>query len=113
MAHNKNNKSEASKKADEIEDTIREGASDAAKAVDKKLDNANEDFDRAAQRAEEEVNKLKAELADLKRRAGPKIQEAENFLTSPAAINFYKGLVTGVAIVLAYKKYVSNSPRYY
>ncbi|KAG1110187.1 hypothetical protein G6F42_015413 [Rhizopus arrhizus] len=112
MAHN-NNKSIASEKADEVENTIREGASEAAKAVDKKLDNANEDFDRAAQRAEEEVNKLKAELADLKRRAGPKIQEAENYLTSPAAISFYKGLVTGVAIVLAYKKYVStSSPRY-
>lgn len=110
MAHN--NKSKASQKADEIENTLREGASDAAKTVDKKLDNANEDVDRAAKRAEEEVNKLKAELADLKRRAGPKIQEAENFLCSPAAINFYKGLVTGVALVLAYKKYAYSSSRY-
>ncbi|KAI8635944.1 hypothetical protein BD408DRAFT_426933 [Parasitella parasitica] len=109
MAHNK---SKASQKVDEIESTIHKSASDAAKAADKKLDDVNEDVERAAKRAEDEVNKLKAELADLKRRAGPKIQEAENFLCSPAAINFYKGLVTGIAVVLAYKKYVSNSTRY-
>ncbi|CEP15218.1 hypothetical protein [Parasitella parasitica] len=109
MAHTK---SKASQKADEIENTLRESASDAAKAADKKLDNVNEDVERAAKRAEDEINKLKAELADLRRRAGPKIQEAENFLCSPAAINFYKGLVTGIAVVLAYKKYISNSPRY-
>ncbi|KAG2190234.1 hypothetical protein INT46_005720 [Mucor plumbeus] len=102
MAHNK--KSEASQKADEIENTLREGASDVAKTVDKKLNNTNENVDSAAKRAEEEINKLKAELTNLRRRAGPKIQKAENFLCSPAAINFYKGL--------AFKKYACSSSRY-
>jgi molecular chaperone GrpE (heat shock protein) len=105
-----NNEKEA-QKADEIESKVRQGASEAVYKVDELLDNASSDVERAARRAEDEVNKLKAELADLKRRAGPKIKEAENYLTSPTAISFYKGLVTGIALVIAYKKYVTTNSR--
>lgn len=106
-------KSTASQKADEIESSIHNGANEleskvrqGAKKVDELLE--NEDVQRASKRAEDEVNRLKAELADLQRKAGPKLQEAEHFLTSPSAITFYKGLVTGVALVLAYKKYADK-----
>ncbi|CAO3655411.1 unnamed protein product [Mucor hiemalis] len=100
----------AQKGADEANEKIKEGAdyvSDKVKEGAKKVEEAveSEDFQRAAKRAEEEVNRLKSELADIRRNVGPKIQEAENFLTSPSAVTFYKGLITGVAIVLAFKKY--------
>lgn len=111
MANNNNEK--VAQKADEIENKVRRGASEAADQVDHALDNATSDVDKAAKRAEDEVNKLKAELADMRRRAGPKIQEAENYLTSPTAISFYKGLITGVALVLAYKKYIATNSRVY
>ncbi|KAG2198309.1 hypothetical protein INT47_003022 [Mucor saturninus] len=106
-------KNTASQKAEEIESKIDSGASElqgkvreGAKKVDEVLE--NEDVKRATKRAEDEVNRLKAELAEFQRKAGPKLQEAEHFLCSPTAITFYKGLVTGVALVLAYKKYAEK-----
>ncbi|ORZ00686.1 hypothetical protein BCR43DRAFT_521675 [Syncephalastrum racemosum] len=65
----------------------------------------NENIDKAAGNAQDEVSRLRHELDDLRRRAGPKIDEAESFLTSPTALGFYQGLVVGVAIVLGYAKY--------
>ncbi|KAI8090624.1 hypothetical protein BDF21DRAFT_411688, partial [Thamnidium elegans] len=102
-----------SRKADEIESKIQKGADKLGNKVQegaKKVDGVLQDDEvaRATRRAEEEVNKLKAELADLQARAGPKLQEAENYLTSPSAITFYKGLVTGAALILAYKKYCDH-----
>ena len=96
--------------ADKASSKVQEGAEKASKVIQDGADKVeevvhSEDFQRASQRAEEEVNKLKTELADLKRKAGPKIQEAENYLTSPSAVTFYKGLITGVALVLAFKRY--------
>ncbi|KAI8067629.1 uncharacterized protein B0P05DRAFT_552299 [Gilbertella persicaria] len=109
-----NNSQKAAQKTDQVTDQIRSGAHDAANKVDKALDDAPQQVGKATEIAEDEVNRLKDELADLKRKAGPKIQEAENFLTSPAAINFYKGLITGVALVLTYKKYTDTyTKRYY
>lgn len=100
----------AQKGADEASDKIKQGADYVSEKVKEGADKVgevveSEDFQRAAKRAEDEVNRLKAELADIRRNVGPKIQEAENFLTSPSAVTFYKGLITGVAIVLAFKKY--------
>ncbi|CAO3694308.1 unnamed protein product [Rhizopus stolonifer] len=95
-------------KINQAESKAHEGVSQTAEAVSKGVDGASEEYTKASKRAEEEVSKLKAELAELREKAGPKIQEAENFLTSPSAINFYKGLVTGIAIVMAYQKYSSN-----
>jgi molecular chaperone GrpE (heat shock protein) len=108
-----NNSEKVAQKAEEIETKARRGVSEAADKIDQALDGTSSDVDRAAKRAEDEVNKLKAELADLKRRAGPKIQEAENYLTSPTAISFYKGLITGAALVFAYKKYINTNSRLY
>ncbi|KAI8390184.1 hypothetical protein BD560DRAFT_429979 [Blakeslea trispora] len=105
------NSQKAAQKTDEVANQVSSGAHEAANKVDQVLDNAPEKAAKATQMAEEEVKKLKAELADLKRKAGPKIQEAENVLTSPAAINFYKGLVTGVALVLAYNRYTTTYVR--
>lgn len=51
----------------------------------------NENIEKASNRAQEEVTRLRAELDDLKRRAGPKMHEAETFLTSPTALGFYQG----------------------
>lgn len=105
--------SSTSQKADEIDAKIQKGADKLGSKVQegaKKVDEVLQDDEvaRATRRAEEEVNKLKAELSDLQARAGPKLQEAENYLTSPSAITFYKGLITGVAIILAYKKYCDH-----
>lgn len=52
----------------------------------------NENIDKAASSAQDEVSRLRHELDDLRRRAGPKIDEAENFLTSPTALGFYQGM---------------------
>lgn len=103
----------AQKGADEASDKIKQGADYVSEKVKEGADKVgevveSEDFQRAARRAEEEVNRLKAELADIRRNVGPKIQEAENFLTSPSAVTFYKGLITGVAIVLAFNKYTDR-----
>ncbi|KAI8887587.1 hypothetical protein K501DRAFT_175079 [Backusella circina FSU 941] len=68
--------------------------------------NSQDEIANAAHRAEDEINRLKSELSDLKARAGPKIREAENFLSSPKACSFYQGVVTGIALVLLYKKYI-------
>ncbi|KAJ8658719.1 hypothetical protein O0I10_005443 [Lichtheimia ornata] len=65
----------------------------------------NENIDKASNRAHEEVTRLRAELDDLKRRAGPKMHEAETFLTSPTALGFYQGLAVGVVMVLGYAKW--------
>ncbi|KAI9355491.1 hypothetical protein BD770DRAFT_296772, partial [Pilaira anomala] len=54
---------------------------------------------------EQEVNKIKSEFSEIQAKAGPQIQKAEHFLTSSTAITFYQGLITGAALVLAYKKY--------
>lgn len=103
-------------KADKLESKVRSGTEvleskihEGAKKVDEATDGASDDAARAAKRAEDEVNRLKAELAELRRNVGPKIQEAENYLTSPTAITFYKGIVTGVALVLAFKKYAEKN----
>lgn len=55
----------------------------------------NQTYDKASATAQEELTKVKAEYADFKARSGPKIQKAENALTSPAAIGFYQGKVYG------------------
>ncbi|KAI8143182.1 hypothetical protein BJV82DRAFT_611687 [Fennellomyces sp. T-0311] len=64
----------------------------------------NENISKASNAAQDEVSRLRAELDDLRRRAGPKVEEAESFLTSPAALGFYKGVVVGAVIVLGYAK---------
>lgn len=51
----------------------------------------NENVDKAAEQTKQELSKLRAEYEELKRSAKPKVQEAENFLTSPSAIGFYQG----------------------
>ncbi|KAI7895654.1 uncharacterized protein EV154DRAFT_494516, partial [Mucor mucedo] len=65
----------------------------------------NETYDKVSATAQEELAKVKAEFNEFKARSGPKVQEAENFLTSPGAIGFYQGLVVGVFVVLGYAKY--------
>ncbi|KAI9022982.1 hypothetical protein CLU79DRAFT_749810 [Phycomyces nitens] len=65
----------------------------------------NNNIEKASNVAQDEVTRLRAELDEFKRKAGPKVQEAENILCSPSAIGFYQGLVVGVAIVLGYAKY--------
>lgn len=52
----------------------------------------NENIAKASSNAQEEVTRLRAELDELRRKAGPKVREAENFLTSPTAIGFYQGM---------------------
>lgn len=85
---------------------------------------ANEAYDKASSAAHDELLRVKAELAEFKRKSQPKIQEAENYLTSPSAIGFYQGkffiqkwcgtvknshlvlgVVVGVFVVLGYAKY--------
>ncbi|KAF7721175.1 Serine/threonine-protein phosphatase 6 regulatory subunit 3 [Apophysomyces ossiformis] len=51
----------------------------------------NENIDNASHAAQEEVTRLRAELDDLRRKARPKMKEAESYLTSPTAIGFYQG----------------------
>lgn len=51
----------------------------------------HENVDKAADQAKQELSKLRAEYEEFKRNAQPKVQEAENFLTSPPAIGFYQG----------------------
>ncbi|KAG0172277.1 hypothetical protein DFQ28_005438 [Apophysomyces sp. BC1034] len=70
---------------------------DAEKKVSEKIE-------KASQAAQDEVAHLRAELDDLRRKAGPKMREAENYLTSPTALGFYQGVVVGAALVLAYAK---------
>ncbi|KAI8970399.1 hypothetical protein BDF20DRAFT_891033 [Mycotypha africana] len=103
-------KAKVSNMTDEMESKVKQGATAASNKVDELLENEN--VDRAARRTEEEAHKLKDDVRELKRKAGPKIQEAENFLTSPAAINFYKGLITGVALVFAYNRYTESRYRF-
>ena len=52
----------------------------------------NENISKASGAAQDEVSRLRSELDDLRRRAGPKVEEAESFLTTPAAFGFYKGM---------------------
>ncbi|CEG64940.1 hypothetical protein RMATCC62417_01830 [Rhizopus microsporus] len=101
-------KDKTNEKVDQAASNAHRGVSDASETMKKGIHNASDQYERASRHAEEEMEKLKAELADLRRRAAPKIEEAEHFLVSPTAIAFYKGLVTGVAIVLAYQKYSNN-----
>ncbi|KAL1933016.1 hypothetical protein VTP01DRAFT_8694 [Rhizomucor pusillus] len=65
----------------------------------------NENISKASSAAQDEVVRLRRELDDLRRRAGPKIDEAQSFLTSPAALGFYQGVVAGVVLVLGYAKF--------
>ncbi|KAG2176111.1 hypothetical protein INT43_005344 [Umbelopsis isabellina] len=76
--------------------------SDSSKNAEKKI---NEGIDKASNVAQDEVTKLRNELNDLRRRAGPKVQEAENFLSSPPVLGFIQGFVAGAAVVLLYAKY--------
>jgi molecular chaperone GrpE (heat shock protein) len=61
----------------------------------------NEAYDKVSSTAQDELAKVKAEFDDFKKRSGPKVQEAENFLTSPSAIGFYQGKVN---ILKGYKR---------
>ncbi|KAI8095809.1 hypothetical protein BDF21DRAFT_353689 [Thamnidium elegans] len=65
----------------------------------------NQTYDKVSATAQEELSKVKAEFEDFKKRSGPRVQKAENALTSPSAIGFYQGLVVGVCVVLGYAKY--------
>lgn len=105
--------STTTQKAEEIDSKIQQGADklgDKVKEGAKKVDEVLEDDEvkRATRRAEQEVNKIKSEFSEIQAKAGPQIQKAEHFLTSSTAITFYQGLVTGAALVLAYKKYIEN-----
>lgn len=51
----------------------------------------NEAYDKVSSTAQDELTKVKAEFDEFKKRSAPKVQEAENFLTSPSAIGFYQG----------------------
>jgi hypothetical protein len=51
----------------------------------------HETVDKVTASAQQEIDKLKAELDDLRTKSKPKIKEAETFLTSPSAIGFYQG----------------------
>jgi len=62
--------------------------SDSSKQTEKKL---HEGIDKASDVAKDEVTKLRTELNELRRKAGPKVQEAENFLTSPPVLGFIEG----------------------
>lgn len=62
----------------------------------------NENISKASSAAQDEVVRLRRELDDLRRRAGPKIDEAQSFLTSPAALGFYQGTVTNLRVNLCF-----------
>ncbi|CEG72539.1 hypothetical protein G6F70_001911 [Rhizopus microsporus] len=66
---------------------------------------AKEAVDKTAHNAKEELERLRAEYEDLKRRTQPKVQEAQSYLTSPSAIGFYQGVIVGAFLVLGYAKY--------
>lgn len=84
---------------------------------------ANEAIDKTAINTKEELDKLRAEYEDLKRRTQPKVEEAQTYLTSPSAIGFYQGkricyfiknrysiilnigFIVGAFVVLGYAKY--------
>ncbi|KAI9290129.1 hypothetical protein BC943DRAFT_313332 [Umbelopsis sp. AD052] len=76
--------------------------SDSSKQTEKKI---HEGIDKASDVAKDEVTRLRNELNELRRKAGPKVQEAENFLTSPPVLGFIEGFVAGAAVVLLYAKY--------
>lgn len=59
--------------------------------IDKASGIAQDNIDKASSFAQDEVSRLRAELDDLRRKAGPKMHEAENYLTSPCALGFYQG----------------------
>ncbi|KAI8878010.1 hypothetical protein K501DRAFT_229213 [Backusella circina FSU 941] len=65
----------------------------------------HEVVDNVTTSAQQEIDKLKTELDDLRTKSKPKIKEAETFLTSPSAIGFYQGLLVGVVVTLSYAKY--------
>jgi repressor of nif and glnA expression len=85
----------------------------------------NANIDHFSAEAQEEVTRLRKEIDDLRIRARPKVQEAENFLTSPQVTGFIGGklcvskvvstnsffntfvigFVAATAIVLGYAKY--------
>lgn len=59
--------------------------------VERTAQKTEQKINEASAIAKDELNNAKAEFQDLQRRAQPKVQEAENFLTSPSAIGFYQG----------------------
>ena len=69
---------------------------DTEKKVNQNIDKASgiaqDNIEKASGFAQDEVSRLRAELDDLRRKAGPKMHEAENFLTSPCALGFYQGI---------------------
>jgi hypothetical protein len=71
--------------------------SDTTKNAEKKI---NEGIDKASDVAKDEVTKLRNELNELRRKAGPKVQEAENFITSPPVVGFIEGLCTHIQIAV-------------
>lgn len=59
-----------------------------SKQTEKKV-NAN--IDHFSAEAQQEVTRLRKEIDDLRVRARPKVQEAENFLSSPQVTGFIGG----------------------
>jgi molecular chaperone GrpE (heat shock protein) len=51
----------------------------------------NETVNKAADTTKDELKRVKAELEELRRKTGPKMDQASSALTSPQAIGFYQG----------------------
>ncbi|KAI9314765.1 hypothetical protein BX666DRAFT_1963299 [Dichotomocladium elegans] len=88
-----------------INRNIDQAAEAAKEGADKANRYAQSNLEKASNFAQDEVTHLRAELDELRRKAGPKVEEAENYLTSPTALGFYQGVVTGIVLVLAYAKW--------
>ncbi|KAG2187550.1 hypothetical protein INT44_005239 [Umbelopsis vinacea] len=65
----------------------------------------NANIEHFSAEAQQEVTRLRKELDDLRIRARPKVQEAENFLSSPQVTGFIGGFVAATAVILGYTKY--------
>jgi len=65
----------------------------------------NANIENYSAEAQQEVTRLRKEVDDLRARARPKVQEAENFLSSPQVTGFIGGFVAATAIILGYAKY--------
>ncbi|CAO3680326.1 unnamed protein product [Umbelopsis ramanniana] len=65
----------------------------------------NANIEHFSAEAQQEVTRLRKELDDLRIRARPKVQEAENFLSSPQVTGFIGGFVAATAVILGYAKY--------
>jgi molecular chaperone GrpE (heat shock protein) len=51
----------------------------------------NETVNKAADTTKDELKRVKAELEELRRKSGPKVDQASSALASPQAIGFYQG----------------------